>query len=92
MDLILRTDEVINTILWEYILLFALVGLGIYLTIRLRFPQFKHVFPALTGMIRDIKNKVPAPPGGMTPFQSLATAIAAQVGTGNIVGVASCGF
>lgn len=43
-------------------------------------------------MIRDIKNKVPAPPGGMTPFQSLATAIAAQVGTGNIVGVASCGF
>lgn len=89
MDIILRTVELINTILWEYILLFGLVGLGIYLTIRLRFPQFKRVFPALTGMIRDIKNKVPAPPGGMTPFQSLATAIAAQVGTGNIVGVAS---
>ena len=89
MDGLLKFVEIVNVILWEYVLLFGLVGLGIYLTIRLKFPQFKRVFPALGRMIKDIKDGVPAPPGGMTPFQSLATAIAAQVGTGNIVGVAS---
>ena len=75
--------------LWDYILLFALVGVGAYMTVLLKFPQFSRVFPALKRMIRDIINKVPAQPGGMTPFQSLSTAVAAQVGTGNIVGVAT---
>lgn len=89
MDGLLKFVEIVNVILWEYVLLIGLVGLGIFLTIRLKFPQFKRVFPALMRMIKDIKDGVPAPPGGMTPFQSLATAIAAQVGTGNIVGVAS---
>ena len=40
-------------------------------------------------MISDIKNKAPVPEGAMSPFQSLSTAVAAQVGTGNIVGVAT---
>ncbi|MBG9980808.1 sodium:alanine symporter family protein [Facklamia sp. DSM 111018] len=75
--------------LWDYVLLFAFLGIGLFLTIRLRFPQFSRVLPALKEMISDIVNKVPAEPGAMTPFQSLATAVAAQVGTGNIVGVAT---
>lgn len=79
----------LNVILWEYVLLIGLVGVGVYMTIQLKFPQFSRVFPALKKMLIDIKNKVPVEEGRMTPFQSLATAVAAQVGTGNIVGVAS---
>ncbi|MDI9502591.1 MAG: sodium:alanine symporter family protein [Tissierellia bacterium] len=84
--------ELIRTLggfLWDYILLFALVGVGLYLTVLLRFPQFTRVFPAISRLIKDIKENKPAEAGRMTSFQSLATAVAAQVGTGNIVGVAS---
>lgn len=81
--------DLVNSVLWNYILLVGLVGIGVYLTVRLKFPQFKRVWPALKKMLLDIKNKVPAAEGQMTPFQSLSTAIAAQVGTGNIVGVAT---
>ena len=89
MELIENVIKFINIALWDYILLFGLVGLGIYMTVLLKFPQFKRVFPALKKMIKDIINKVEVPPGRMTPFQSLSTAIAAQVGTGNIIGVAT---
>lgn len=84
--------DVLTTIkdyLWDYILLFGLIGIGIYMSIRLRFPQVTRLFPSIGKLFRDIKNKVPVQEGRMTPFQSLATAIAAQVGTGNIVGVAT---
>jgi len=79
----------VNTILWDYILIFGLIGVGIYLTVRLKFPQFSRLFPALKKMIGDIVNKKPVEEGKMTPFQALSTAVAAQVGTGNIVGVAT---
>lgn len=79
----------VRDFLWDYVLLFGFIGIGLFLTIRLRFPQFSRVFPAFKKLISDIIHKVPAEPGGMTPFQSLATAVAAQVGTGNIVGVAT---
>lgn len=79
----------ISGFLWDYVLLFGLVGVGIYMTILLRFPQFTRVFPAFRDLIARIKRGEKSEDGRMTPFQSLATAIAAQVGTGNIVGVAS---
>ena len=84
--------EIINSIsafLWNYILMFALIGIGLYMTYILKFPQFTRVFPALVRLIADIKSGKKVEDGRMTPFQSLATAVAAQVGTGNIVGVAT---
>lgn len=81
--------EFLNSILWDYILLFGLVGVGVFLSIKLKFPQTTRMFPALGKIIMDIKNKVQVPEGRMSPFQALSTAIAAQVGTGNIVGVAT---
>lgn len=80
--------SLVHGVLWNYVLIFGLVGLGVYMTIRLKFPQ-KRVFPALKKMIADIIAKKPVEEGKMTPFQSLATAVAAQVGTGNVVGVAT---
>ncbi len=79
----------ISAFLWNYILLFALVGVGLYMTVLLKFPQFTRVLPAITKLISDIKAGKKVEDGRMTPFQSLATAVAAQVGTGNIVGVAT---
>lgn len=79
----------VNTILWDYVLIFGLIGVGIFMTIRLKFPQFTRLFPALKQMINGIIKKEKVEEGKMSPFQALSTAVAAQVGTGNIVGVAT---
>lgn len=89
MDYFKGIVDIVNTILWDYVLIFALIGIGVFMTIKLKFPQFTRVFPALKKMILDIVKKKPAEDGKMTPFQALSTAVAAQVGTGNIVGVAT---
>lgn len=78
-----------NAILWDYVLIFGLIGIGVFMTLKLKFLQFTRVFPALKQMILDIIKKKPAEEGKMSPFQALSTAVAAQVGTGNIVGVAT---
>lgn len=79
-----------NNFLWNFLLLFLLCGTGIYYSFRLRFIQlrrlregFRHVFGniSLNGKKHD--------KGQMSPFQSIATAIAAQVGTGNLAGAAT---
>ncbi len=85
----LGTLRTIKNFLWDNILLFVLFGTGLFLSFALRFPQVKYLFPTMKKMVQDIIAKKPAKPGSMTPFQSLATSIAAQVGTGNIIGVAS---
>ncbi len=89
MDL-LSTVKEINFWFWSYVLLILLCGTGIYFTIRLRFVQvrkfkesFKKTFGGLT--LRGAK----AGNDGMSSFQALTTAIAAQVGTGNLAGAAT---
>lgn len=57
MEAFKSTVGLINTILWDYLLIFGLIGVGIYLTVKLKFPQFTRVFPALRKMISDIVNK-----------------------------------
>ncbi len=46
-----------NTILWDYVLIFGLIGIGVFMTIKLKFLQFTRVFPALKKMIVDIIKK-----------------------------------
>ncbi|MCI8648770.1 MAG: sodium:alanine symporter family protein [Anaerotruncus sp.] len=80
----------VNGFLWDYALLFLLCGTGIYFSVRLRFVQvrkFGAAFKAVFGNVKLFGTK--ADREGMSSFQSLATAIAAQVGTGNIAGAAS---
>ena len=79
-----------SDILWNSLLLFLLVGTGVFFTIRLRGVQLRRfgegvhrVFGGFT--LRGKK----ADDQGMSSFQALATAIAAQVGTGNITGCAT---
>ena len=74
-----------NEYLSNYILVFMLIGVGIWYTIKTKFVQvrcFKEGLQKMFGRSSNDKEHH----GNMTPFQALATAVAAQVGTGNIVG------
>ena len=80
----------ISDVLWNSVLLFLLVGTGVYFSVRTRFVQvrkFKTAWNRVFGGF-SLKGKK-AGKDGMTSFQALATAIAAQVGTGNIAGCAT---
>ncbi|MDY4194751.1 MAG: sodium:alanine symporter family protein, partial [Bariatricus sp.] len=72
----------------DYILVFLLVAVGLWYTIKTRFVQVRCFGAGLKKIFGDISFKGGAHGGGMSSFQAVATAIAAQVGTGNIVGAA----
>ena len=82
--------EEINANLSNYILLFLLVGVGLFFTIRTKFVQVRCFGEGMKKVFGGIfAKKDNGKKGGLSSFQALATAIAAQVGTGNIVG--ACG-
>ena len=76
----------INTYLSNYILVFLLVGVGLWYTIQTRFVQVRCFGEGMKKVFGNLKLKGGKQDSGMSSFQALATAIAAQVGTGNIVG------
>ena len=74
----------ISTFLWGWPMMILLLGTHLFLTIRLKFPQRK-IFTAIKlSVTRD-----PGATGDVSQFGSLATALAATIGTGNIIGVAT---
>ena len=76
----------INEYLSNYILVFLLIGVGLWYSIRTRFVQVRCFGEAMKKTFGNLSLKGGAQKSGMTSFQALATAIAAQVGTGNIIG------
>lgn len=77
----------LNRIVWGAPALVLIVGVGLYLSLRLRFAQltlFPGAWRRFVAMLRLGRKSE----DGVTPFQALCTALAATVGTGNIVGVA----
>ncbi len=81
------TIILIKDFLWDYLLAFLLIFSGLYLTFRLGFVQFTKIGRAFKEL-RDSK-KFTKTPGLVTPIQALYTSLAAQIGTGNIAGVAA---
>ena len=80
----------INGYLSDYILIFLLVGGGIWFSINLGFVQVRGFGKSMKKTFGGLLHKGEgADANGMSSFQALATAIAAQVGTGNIAGVAT---
>ncbi|MFV0386431.1 alanine/glycine:cation symporter family protein [Paracoccus sp. (in: a-proteobacteria)] len=76
--------EFLNTVFWGYILIYGLLAVGLYFTIRLGFIQILH-FPEMWRCVvgsRDMDRD------GISPFQALTVSLASRVGTGNIAGVA----
>lgn len=76
--------NLMNDLLWGSILVYLLVGVGIYFTVRLGFIQFRH----FRHMFSVLRNSRKADKAGISSFQALCTSLAARVGTGNMAGVA----
>lgn len=83
---LLEIVSTINGYLTDYVLIVLLVGIGLFYTIRTRFVQVRCFPEAMKRAFGGINLKGGKQQGGISAFQALATAIAAQVGTGNIVG------
>ena len=74
----------VSDFLWGWPMIILLLGTHLFLTIRLRFPQ-RHIFKAVRLSFKRDRNAE----GDVSQFASLATALAATIGTGNIIGVAT---
>jgi AGCS family alanine or glycine:cation symporter len=96
MESLERIVQALNYWVWEFgvpagkevipVAVIALLGTGVFLTLRLRFIQFRrlgHGFAVTSGKYDD-----PNEPGDVPHFQALTTALSATVGIGNIAGVA----
>jgi len=82
---------VLDNFVWGPPMMIILVGTGIFLTVRLGFPQFKHTGYALKLIFKGALKKDDSAKneGEITPFQALTSTLAATVGNGNIAGVAT---
>ena len=89
MDALTNFFASINSVLWNYVLIILLIGTGIYFSVRTRFVQVRCFGEGMKNVFGKINLKGGKQKGGLSSFQALATAIAAQVGTGNVVG--ACG-
>lgn len=89
METLLHVVQTINLYLSDYILVGLLVASGIYFSIRTRFVQVRCFGEGMRKVFGNFSMRGGRHEGGMSSFQALTTAIAAQVGTGNIVG--ACG-
>lgn len=88
MSTITHINEIINNIVWGVPAMICVIGVGTYLSILSGFIQFRKLVYALKIALGKLFVKTEAAEGATTPFQSLTTALAATVGTGNIAGVA----
>ncbi len=84
MDVLQSIIDTIDGYLWGWPMIVLLLGTHVYLTIRLRFPQ-RYLFKAIRISVMRDKNAT----GDVSQFSALATALAATIGTGNIIGVAT---
>ena len=88
-DSLLNLNGIINDFIWGPVMLVLLVGTGFYLTIRTNFFAITKIGYVLKNTLFKMFDKSDLGEGEITPFQAVATALAATVGTGNIAGVAT---
>ena len=89
MELITNIVNSVNTFLWDYALLILLLGSGIFFTFMLRFIQIRKFGAGMKALFGNFSLHGESGENGLSSFQALTTAIAAQVGTGNIAGAAT---
>ena len=91
MEFIEKVVAVVNTVLWDYALLVLLVGTGVFYTFKLKFIQVRKFGEGMKLLFGNfsLHGKDKDGQKGLSSFQALTTAIAAQVGTGNIAGAAT---
>ena len=89
MEMIMKINSTINGIVWGAPALILIVGTGLFMSVRLGFPQFRKFGYVCKSVVGKIFSKTEQKEGAVTPFQAMCTALAGTVGTGNIAGV--CG-
>ena len=89
MEILSQIVEGVNSFLWDGALLVLLLGTGIFYTINLKFIQVRKFGEGMKRMFGNFSLHGKSTEKGLSSFQALATAIAAQVGTGNIAGAAT---
>lgn len=88
-EFLLKIVSTVNAYLADYILIALLVGVGVFYTVKTRFVQIRCLGEGMKKVFGSIKLKGKKEKSGMSSFQAFTTAVAAQVGTGNIIG--ACG-
>lgn len=84
--MLLQLVQTINSYLSDYVLVFLLILVGLWYTVKTGFVQIRFFGEGIKRVFGNISLRGGRQESGMSSFQALATAIAAQVGTGNIVG------
>ena len=88
MELIKEINSAVNGFVWGIPAMVCIIGVGIYLSFRTRFIQFRRFGYTMRVTLGRLFQKNNAAQGSVTPFQAVCTALAGTVGTGNIAGVA----
>ena len=88
METIASVNSAVNSFVWGVSAMICIVGVGLLLSFRTSFIQFRRFGAAMKETFGRMFHKKDAAEGTVTPFQAVCTALAATVGTGNIAGVA----
>lgn len=92
MGTIANVVEQVDKFVWGPVMLILLVGTGVFLTIRTRFAAWRNLSYALKSVLSKEARTTNRGSGDVSPFSALMTALAATIGTGNIIGVATAMF
>ena len=85
--LISDINDKINGFVWGLPMMILILGVGVYLSIRCGFPQFRHFVHIMKNTLGKAFEKGETKEGSVSPFKAMCTALAASIGTGNIAGV-----
>lgn len=86
-NLITDINSTINGFVWGLPMMVLIMGVGIYLSVRCGFPQFRHFGHIMKNTLGKAFEKTEKKQGAVSPFKAMCTALAASIGTGNIAGV-----
>lgn len=88
LEIFTQINSAVNSFVWGIPAMICIIGVGLLLSFRTRFIQFRKFGYTFKVTIGRLFQKKEASDGSVTPFQAVCTALAATVGTGNIAGVA----
>ncbi len=88
LQMVEQVNNSVNSFIWGVPSMICIIGVGLLLTLRTKGLQFRRFGYILKHTLGTIFEKKEAAEGALTPFQSVCTALAGTVGTGNIAGVA----
>ncbi|MGN1266786.1 MAG: alanine:cation symporter family protein, partial [Dorea sp.] len=86
-QMITDINSAINGVVWGIPMMILILGVGIYLSVRTGFIQFRHFGHIMKNTIGKAFEKKEKKEGAISPFKAMCTALAASIGTGNIAGV-----